>query len=195
MCWLSVSATKPKATTARVFFALWPPTAVAEALADYAAQAAGQFGGRATRQQTIHLTLAFLGTLAIDRLPALCAAAASVQGPSVTLTIDQANYWPHNQLLWAGSRDTEPALTQLVDQLHGALRDAGFSLANGTRKFVPHVSLVRKMPEPVAAANLPPIPPLIWPNHRFILVASTLSPNGPDYRQLAEFPCFSQAPR
>jgi len=44
----------------RLFFALWPPTAAAEQLTDIANSISKQLGGKPTRQDTVHLTLAFL---------------------------------------------------------------------------------------------------------------------------------------
>jgi 2'-5' RNA ligase len=56
---------------ARVFFALWPSPEAARQLAAVAASFAAAAGGRATRLESLHLTLAFLGDVAVDRLPEL----------------------------------------------------------------------------------------------------------------------------
>ena len=59
----------------RLFFALWPAREMADALTDWAAPIAGQSGGRLTRAETIHMTLAFLGNVPDSSLPRACAAA------------------------------------------------------------------------------------------------------------------------
>ncbi len=55
----------------RLFFAVWPPLAVAEALAAWARRLQRETGGRAVAAKNIHLTLAFLGEVSEERLPAL----------------------------------------------------------------------------------------------------------------------------
>lgn len=52
----------------RLFFALWPSPAAAERLASAATDAAARLGGRPTRLETLHLTLAFLGEVADERV-------------------------------------------------------------------------------------------------------------------------------
>ena len=45
----------------RIFFAVWPPAETARALAGWADEAQRATGGKATAEEKIHLTLAFLG--------------------------------------------------------------------------------------------------------------------------------------
>ena len=59
------------AETVRLFFALWPDSAMQAKLAAWAKQAAGR--GRAMRQENIHLTLAFLGATDVSHVPDLIA--------------------------------------------------------------------------------------------------------------------------
>lgn len=169
--------------TARVFFALWPAAAAAGPLAEIARSAASRFGGKPTRQATLHLTLAFLGQVPESRLPSLIAAAAEVRSPSFALNIDRLGYWPDKHLLWAGCRASDPALGQLVHRLRSALLEAGFAV-DARPAFTPHVTLVRKMP----GVNFLPDFQAGWPCNGFVLVRSSLSAGGPEYHVLAEFP-------
>lgn len=171
---------------ARVFFALWPESELSGQLGGMAADLAGHFGGRATRRETVHLTLAFLGQVAEARLPELIAVAGQIRGESCVLTLDRLGYWPRQHLLWAGCKEVPAALSSLAENLCAALGTAGFAVdaAHG-RDFIPHLTLVRKLPRQPAA--LPETAPLTWPCSRFVLVRSQLSPAGPDYRRLAEF--------
>lgn len=173
--------------TARVFFALWPPPALAGELAGIAVTAAGQFGGKPTRSDTIHLTLAFLGDVAEARLPLLCASASRVVARSFDLTVDRLGYWRHNHLLWAGCRAVPPALPALVDELSAVLDQAAFAIADRERRFAPHVTLLRKVPAD-DCQPLPAIDPLHWPCPSFVLVRSRRSSAGSAYQTLAEFP-------
>ena len=67
----------------RLFFALWPPLEVAEQLAGVARAVAQQFGGKPTRQETLHLTLAFLGEVPDDRMSLLMQTARRNAGRGV----------------------------------------------------------------------------------------------------------------
>lgn len=172
--------------TARVFFALWPPVALAEQLAATARSAAGQFGGRPTRQETIHLTLAFLGEVAVSRLPEIVRIARHIEAAGFDLQIDHLAFWAHKRLLWAGCSAVPPALRQLVDDLQRNLAPAGYPLATGGHAFTPHLSLVRKVP--VAGALPVPLAVPCWPCRSFVLVRSQSSSLGADYRVIDEFP-------
>lgn len=177
------------APTARVFFALWPPPALAELLAETAKTAGGRFGGRPTRRETIHLTLAFLGEVAQSSLPAVVRCAGAVKAAPFALQIDQLGFWAHNRLLWAGCSELPSALKQLVDDLRQGLLSGGFQADAGAHGFTPHLSLLRRVPARRAPSALfVPLDAPLWTPHSFVLVRSVLSHRGPDYRVLAEFP-------
>lgn len=196
MCWFSVrpegQPEKPeRPATARVFFGLWPSPELAGQLTALAEAAAGQFGGRPTRLDTIHLTLAFLGDIPEAQLPALCDVGRRVAFRPFALSIDQVGFWPRQRLLWAGCRASVPALGDLVADLREALVAAGFSAHGHERTFIPHVTLVRKIPTSSAgdiAHRLPPIAPLRWPCQDFVLVRSQLAVTGSRYQTIARFP-------
>ena len=174
--------------TARVFFALWPPPEVAERLAEIAGEAAGRFDGRATRRETIHLTLAFLGDVPESRLAELAEVAAGVCGAAFELSLDRLGYWQHNHLLWAGG-ETPAALADLQAALSKALAGNGFKVDGAGRNFVPHVTLVRKLPPNcrLVPGQETPMPALPWSCQRFFLVRSRLSSSGSEYLILRDF--------
>ncbi|MGE5471812.1 MAG: RNA 2',3'-cyclic phosphodiesterase [Bacteroidota bacterium] len=176
--------------TARVFFALWPTPELAGQLAEIARTAAERHGGRPTRPETIHLTLAFLGGVPEELLPGLIQLAADIAVPPFTLAIDRLAFWQHNHLLWAGCSAPPPAVRQLVDALRAGLGQAGVRVDAGRRDFTPHVSLVRRVPEASAPApgQVPlPLAGLDWSCRSFVLVRSRPSAAGSDYQILAEF--------
>lgn len=171
--------------TARVFFALWPPPEVARQLSAVADSFAQCAGGRTTREATIHLTLAFIGDVPLERLADLEHAARNVRAESFDLTLDRFGLWQHNRIFWAGSSVVPPALVDLASALSAALQAAGFEVADAHRNFTPHVTLVRKVK--VLAAPLPPDQALPWRSTKFVLVRSDLSASGASYQTLAEF--------
>lgn len=137
-------------------------------------------GGRATADETIHLTLAFLGDA--DTTKAI-AAARRVRGKRFDLPIDATRYWKHNKIVWVGPQSTPPPLQDMVRQLHSALKADGFVLED--RPFAAHITLVRKAARP---ATLPPLPALAWPAPEFVLVRSTPTNAGSRYEILERFP-------
>jgi 2'-5' RNA ligase len=181
-------STRP--ATARVFFALWPAPTLAARLAAIANDAARQFGGRPSREETLHLTLAFLGNVPEARLPELCALAKAVPFEPFTLTLDELGFWPRQQLLWAGCRSRPDVLSALIASLHASLTAAGFLSPNRQGetppRFTPHVTLLRKTARN-AALSLPLVEAMPWPCQQFVLVRSRLTDTGPSYETIARF--------
>jgi 2'-5' RNA ligase len=163
----------------RIFFALWPPADAARALARWALEAQRLTGGSVTREEKIHLTLAFLGDA--DHARAI-SAAKRIRARSHELPIEQARYWRDNRIVWAGPRETPPPLLELFKRLEFELYKEDFILER--RPFAAHVTLVRKAR---AAKSLPPLPALDWPVNEFLLVRSTLSSAGSSYEPLERF--------
>jgi len=176
--------------TARVFFALWPTPGLAIQLAEIARQAADRYGGRPTRLETLHLTLAFLGDVPEHRLDELDAAARQVKAASFDLRLDRFGFWQHNVLLWAGCTQVPEPLNTLVEQLQRELAGAGFSGAAARNAFSPHVTLVRRLP--AASRNqlaeaLPEFPALEWACRGFVLARSQRLPTGPHYELIGNY--------
>lgn len=170
------------ADTARLFFALWPPAGLAEQLAGLARQLGG---GRATRADTIHLTLAFLGERAVADIAALTEAAAEVRAAAFELVLDRLGYWAHNRLAWAGCAPA-PGLDRLVECLRERLAAAGLAVDGENRPFFPHLTLVRRLAATPVLPALPQLDP--WPCRGFVLVRSRLAAAGPTYDILGQFP-------
>lgn len=181
----------PRPASARVFFALWPSHEVAVALAGMANAATVRYGGRATRVDTIHLTLAFIGDVPEASLPLLRAIADTIEASPFALSIDRLGFWSHNHLLWAGCGDVPAGLAALVGELQQRLGVAGFRVDRAERRFTPHITLVRKISATRAPGSnnlLPNIDPLPWPCSRWVLVRSQLTEAGSSYQVIAEFP-------
>src|SRR5687768_12011776 len=130
----------------RLFFALWPPREAAEALQAWAAAARREAGGRAIPAESIHLTLAFLGE--VEGPSAAIAAARKVEFEAHTLVLERAEYWRHNQIVWAGPRVEDPRTLAIATPLRSE-----------KRPFATHVTLLRN----ARASALPPLTPVRWP--------------------------------
>lgn len=164
----------------RLFFALWPPPATAQALASWAAELQRACGGRAVAAPKIHLTLAFLG----DADPGKASAAARrVAGTSFELPIAIGKYWKHNRIVWVGPQELPSALGHLAEHLQLELFRDGFILER--RPFAAHITLIRKASPP---GPLPALPAVSWPVDEFTLVRSDLGSSGSTYVVLDRFP-------
>ena len=160
----------------RLFFALWPDDAARAALERWSTAIHRVAGGRATRGDSIHMTLAFIGDCDPARLDELKAAAASVRVRPFEFVLDEAGFWKHNRIAWAGATQTPAALETLATDLRTALAAARFAF--DPKPFVSHVTLVRKAQPGFA---MPALDPIRWPVTAFALVRSVMRPAGSDY--------------
>jgi 2'-5' RNA ligase len=173
----------PPANTWRVFFALWPDAAVRDAMVALARDVVGRAGGRMPSEGNLHLTLAFVGDVAKDRLSALdhMGGTAAQRAAPFTLVLDRIGGFDDAGIAWLGA-DTLPAdLTHLVQRLNEGLAAQRFRVDR--RPFAAHVTLARRCRAP-PVGEIEPIP---WTVRRLSLVASELGAGGSRYRSLASW--------
>jgi len=163
----------------RLFFALWPDDAVRARLARWTSELRAACGGRPTRPENLHLTLAFLGSIDDARVAEVERAAAEVAPRAASLVLDQPGYWKHNRIAWAGASVVPPELGALVADLRGALLRAGVGFDG--KGFVSHVTLLRDAREP---RTMPALEPIGWKLDGFALVRSVTLPQGSRYEVL-----------
>ena len=170
-------------TTERLFFALWPEPQLQEAF-----YAAGQklyqhCGGRRTRRENIHLTLAFLGVVEPERVERVLIVADQIQIPAFALEFTRLGWWRQNRVAWAATTETPRPLLDLVKALQLGLSQEGFKFDE--RRFLPHVTLLRKANCPSALIENEA---LLWPVSDFVLVRSTLQQGGSHYAIVKRWP-------
>ena len=151
----------------RLFFAIWPDAPAAAALQKLAVEVAGRTGGRATPADKIHLTLAFLGEVAAERVDEASAAGHAVRARPFELVFDIAGWFRGARVAWIGCSQPAPELVDLHAALETQLRDRGFVLED--RAFAPHVTLARKVRRSVPRS---PVAPIRWPAREIALVRS-----------------------
>ncbi|MDD5241589.1 MAG: RNA 2',3'-cyclic phosphodiesterase [Sulfuricella sp.] len=173
--------TKPE--TARLFFALWPDAPTCARLDEAGRRLHEICGGRRTRAETIHLTLAFLGDVDLARIDELLLLAGEIQAPAFAFRLTHSGWWQHNRIAWIAPDETPLELARLVDGLKQRLGSAGFRLE--ARPFVPHVTLLRK-----ANCNKEVLPSEVieWRAGDFVLVRSVLSERGAAYEVIGHWP-------
>jgi len=139
--------------------------------------------GRRIRDESLHLTLAFIGEADAENLSRLLAPPAGVFTPAFLFTLDDWGCWARNGIGWAAPSHIPEALFDLAGNLQGWLRDAGFELER--RPFTPHVTLVRDaqcIPLPESLA------PIEWRVKEFVLMESQMLPGGACYDILRAWP-------
>jgi len=164
----------------RLFVALWPPIAVANNLAETAAEAARTREGRdlrVTAPHRIHLTCAFLGDVAGQRVPALADELADVatHATAPQLTIDRAGHFG-DKVVWAAPSEPSDELRNVAKSARIAVRAAGLSVQG--HEFRPHLTVARTRDEAVLtpvvdrlAATLS-LTPIDWLAEELQLVSS-----------------------
>lgn len=171
-----------------VFFAIRPPADVAAQLAALAESEAEKFGGKPTRQDTIHLTLAFLGNgFSTEQFPALIHLAQGIRAPSFELGVDCVGFWNHNQLLWAGCSLFPAGFFLFADQLRAALYAAGYLSDREMERFVPHITLIRRISKGVTPPPLETIDRIAWHCAGFELISSRIPNAVSSYLTLSDF--------
>lgn len=171
------------ARTQRVFFALRPDARVRADLAQAARRMHCVSHGRQTREDSIHLTLVFVGGVDVEKISCLLAPPATVFTSAFCLTLDNWGCWARKGIGWVGASHVPGPLRDLAANLEGWLRGAGFELEE--RVFTPHVTLVRNAhstPPPDAMA------PIEWQVEEFALIRSRLAPDGARYEVLGAWP-------
>lgn len=170
----------------RVFFALWPDDEASSHLSALAQNLTTRGGGRVMRPESLHLTLAFVGSVAADRIPLLEDIAGALRAGSFELRLDRLGFWPQRGILWAGCRQPPAPLRRLAGTLATDLRAAGFAIDHRSgADLAPHVTLARR----ARCASLPRLgTPINWQVGEFALVESHLHSSAASYKTLARFP-------
>jgi RNA 2',3'-cyclic 3'-phosphodiesterase len=178
--------TLPRETTRRLFFALWPDAAMREAMV-HATQEAVRAGGRPVPASNLHVTLAFLGSVPERRLRELGGiASGSALGADLELTFDHLEYWRTAQLLCAVPEKAPSPIAVLARGLQEALTAGGF--APDLKPFRPHVTVVRKVSQPVRIAEIDPV---VWTFTELALVESRPLAAGALYSVVESYPLCS----
>lgn len=171
--------------TARIFFAIWPDEKVRGALDQAGVKLRRACGGRQMRAPNVHLTLVFLGDVAVARIDALKAVAGEVTAPPFVMTLNRLGWWRHNRVAWAAPEVTPEPLLTLVDRLQNGLRNADFAF-DDRPSYAPHVTLLRNAH--CQGVELPPLAPIEWAAGEFVLVQSVTREEGATYEAVGRWP-------
>lgn len=159
-------------------------------------KAARASGGRPLPPGNLHVTLAFLGSVAERRLPELAGiahkaaetlgsspAGAASAGSPLELVFDHLEHWRPAQLLCVSPAEPPAALATLARTLQSLLVANGF--APDLKPFRPHVTVVRKVMRPGRMGRMHPV---VWRFTELALVESRTLPEGALYSVVESFP-------
>ena len=190
------------AKTTRTFVALPVPSALGEKLTRLQSLLAPKVPtARWTATLPFHMTLAFLGDVPDNDLNTVCKAVAEATLPfsCFELLLEGVGAFPNlarPRVLWAGLTATDLApLLELQKSIAKKVTAAGYRPDD--QRFTPHVTLgrIRSDRRGQVPLDLTSIlqPFLTWSAGTFVVgevitFASTLTPEGPEYAQLARVP-------
>jgi len=162
----------------RLFFALDPPPLVRGRMA--ALQDRLAVTARAVPSANLHATLAFLGEVQAEGIPALSDVAGALRLPACTLVLDRLGAYPRAGVAWLVCTTTPAALQDFQAELATQLARAGFP--PDRRPWSPHVTLYRKMRKRFAKIAFEAID---WPLEGFCLMQSEAGDGAPVYHPIA----------
>jgi RNA 2',3'-cyclic 3'-phosphodiesterase len=181
--------------TVRLFFAVEIPPEVQAALGRVRGAESGDY--RWVDPLLLHVTLAFLGEQPEARLAdvqAVGSAAARGSRGGVLELGEPGSFGARSapRVLWIGLAGDLAALQALQTRLVLGLRQSGFGLEE--RPFRPHVTLARRRAaarsgKPEGWPPTHPPSPNTFAMQHLTLFQSKLSPRGPSYTALFQFPC------
>lgn len=163
----------------RLFLALWPDPATRTQLA----AVARQWTRHPVPEANLHLTLAFLGSCDLEKWRCVNAAASTVVVKPFELNIDCMGAWPRSRTRWLAPSGAPGALGELVQALDSALLRCDFRREQ--QRFVPHITLTRKLSNPGAQADFDAIR---WSVDEFVLVESLAVEGGVRYVVRSRWP-------
>lgn len=149
--------------------------------------------------QNMHVTLKYIGEWPGGRAEEVVRALNTIKHPGpMTVPLAGLGFFPnarHPRVFWAGAENTT-SLRQLASSIDAVLQPLG--IAPEVRPYQPHLTLGRivdKGPFPDLDLAIEELPSrefgTIGPD-RFVLFESTVTPSGPIYRKVAEFPFLEQ---
>jgi 2'-5' RNA ligase len=164
----------------RLFLSLWPDEGMRQAMARATEGARRDGGGRPVPPENLHVTLAFLGSVAERRLAQLgeiaLATAREPGAAPLELAFDHLEYWRAARLLCAATAGPSPPAAALAARLQARLAQSGFS--PDLKPFRPHVTVVRKVARPAAVGAMEPV---LWRFEALALIESRTLPAGALY--------------
>jgi 2'-5' RNA ligase len=138
---------------------------------------------RPVRPANFHITLVFLGNIAISRVAELLEIAGTLKFPDFVIRLDTLGSFRKSGVEWLGCSEVPGSLVAFQASLSARLEAAGFS--SDIRSWKPHVTLYRDLRTAPATMEFEA---LNWKPERFCLMQSGQDRNGVFYQRLGQWP-------
>ena len=139
-------------------------------------------GFKPVQPQNVHVTLVFLGHVAVASELLIKHSVSDISAEPIVLTFDHLSYWSKPKVLCLTCSQSVDELEKLVAALNREVASCG--LQTETRPYKPHITLARH------AQYLPDInfEPIVWRAESFCLVESCSEPDGVCYKVRQQWP-------
>jgi 2'-5' RNA ligase len=127
----------------KLFFGLWPSHRQRELLRDSINPVLSTVEGQAVDRRNWHITLVFIGNFPEDDIPALMAAANTIEPADFRLRFDSLTFWQRPKIACLHAKIIPPELEQLVASLQQVL--IPFGIEPDERVYRPHITVSRKV--------------------------------------------------
>ena len=177
-----MSSSAERGPVHRLFFALWPNDALRQQISDLVEPFLEGRKARRVRVPNLHITLAFLGSVAQHDLPKVIEAADRVSGAAFDLTLDHLETWRRAHVACITVDPLPPALVSCVEQLKSNL--SAMEVEVDHKEFRAHVTVARDWRDTRLDERIGPV---IWSVRDFALVESKQGHHGPDYHVMKQW--------
>ncbi len=166
----------------QLFFALWPTETLRSELSTQRLEVLRHCGGRPSLNDTLHMTLTFVGRVPEPRIAELIAIGNGILHPSFDYKIDVAACFGKAGVAWLGTQEAPAELMALQTSLQDAVQNAGF--ARDPREFRPHVTVARNITQFVEPWLVEPV---TWRVNQFSLMQATPHKNSVQYESIRDW--------
>ena len=167
--------------TQRLFLAFWPNESQLEKLHEIQCDYVGW--GKEVLPENFHVTLLFLGDIPYQVADCFIQNIQDVSVQPFRMTLDRLGYFDKTKIFWVGPTRTPLELENLYKSARNCAQQCGISKLS--KRYVPHVSLLRNCEVPVSNPNFSPIECEV---EEFHLVESRLDKDRARYYTVESFP-------
>jgi 2'-5' RNA ligase len=130
-------------TTKRLFLALVLPDDIKQQINNWRALHLETLEQSPVPVDNYHVTLAYIGTVNVEREKILIDNLKKIKADNFTLVINKTDYWPTPKVLHLIPTMTPPRLLDLQRKVNKAIEQIGLPIE--TRPYRPHLTLYRKI--------------------------------------------------
>ena len=168
----------------RMFLAMWPNEQQIEQL--HSLQSAYSGMGREVSPENFHITLLFLGNVSNHIVDCLSDSISDLMINPFAVRLDRLGYFDKTKIFWIGPSQVPNEMEHLFKTVRQQAQRCGITQLN--KKYVPHVTLLRKCDGLCSNSDFTPID---WQIDEFHLVESRMERDSAHYYTVDSFPLMN----